>query len=112
MLLYAVYIQHNNGAESVVLGEPKRAEDLRTLEDFVNDADRTHGGFKAGVDVFSSVDVRYMAWSSVNVSETGEVAEEKGAVNKEDCVEVGEIEDVALALIQWNEKRGVKAFCV
>jgi hypothetical protein len=53
-----------------------------------------------------------MAWSSVNVGETSEVAEEEGTVNEKNCVEVGEIKDVTLALIEWNEKRGVKASCV
>lgn len=52
VLLDAVDVEHDDGAEGVVLREPKRAEEVGGCEDVVDNADDGQGGFEAGGDVF------------------------------------------------------------
>lgn len=50
-LLDAVNVQHDNSAESIVLCEPKRAEQIRRREHVVDEPYNRHSGIQARVDV-------------------------------------------------------------
>jgi len=54
VLLDAVHVEHDDGAEGVVLREPEGAEDLRVVH-FVDDTDDAHGGVETLLDVFLDV---------------------------------------------------------
>lgn len=116
MLLNAVDVQYNNRAEGVVLREPKRAEDLAALEDVIDNAHDAHSGFEAVVDIGvdsnhdAAIGCLFVSRASVYIGERGEVGQQEGAMHEQHGVVVGQIEDIALALVERNQQRRVYAF--
>ena len=102
VLLNPVDVQYHDCTERFVLCKPECAENLATLEQIIHNLHDRHRCFKTLRDILRRVDLGHISRSMINMRQLSEVAYKERALNKEDSMIVGQVENVALSLVQRN----------